>query len=437
MRHRFVLICGILTVFLFLISCTLNLSAAEPALTLPDTPSPSVFPTLTSLSASIPSTSILPSPTETSFSILNGRVLFVGNSIENDVQSNGLVLLDLKTNETVLVVQNNEELNGQTLSLSYPSITWSPDGHRIAFVATNIENNFFWYAQEDIYIVKSDGTELRRLTFSPRYTKRDIAWSPDGRHILVAMGISGSDLYLIDSINGEIVKRLTSSGNNYVAVWSPDGDKIAYLEDSALFIMNVTDKTIQQINIPSTHLVLGISWSPTHEKIAYMASIDDSKCSDIFTVDISTDEIANITSSEYYERHSNWLPDGNHLVFSRSIETCDEMIGPGDWDIYITNLLDEEHKMVSDTGSGFVLAPVPNLEIGRQYTIAELGALLNLRAEPSLRGEILKKLPAGEVITILEGFIDADDYYWWKIRTQDETEGWAVEVANWYQPLSE
>lgn len=364
-------------------------------------------------------------------------------------------LLNLKTKESILVVRNNQELNAQTLSLSYPNITWSPDGHWIAFVAINIENNFFWYAQEDIYIVKSDGTGLRRLTNSPHYSKRDIAWSPDGQNILVAMGINGSDLYLVDAVNGEIVKRLTSSGNNYVAVWSPDGNKIAFIENSssstqstdkntttftensALLIMNVTDKRSLRVDIPTNHRVLDISWSPNNEQIAFTSSVDNSKCADIFIINMHNDEMKNLTSSEYYERFPNWLPDGNNLVFSKSVDTCDERVGPGNWDIYMTNLLGEEHKIVDGVDSIIAWAPVPSLELDRRYAITELGAVLNLRTEPSLNGKILEKLPAGEVIIVLKGFVDADDYYWWKIRTQGGIEGWAVEVANWYKPTTE
>jgi dipeptidyl aminopeptidase/acylaminoacyl peptidase len=419
---------------LFLISCTAKSNSVESPIILPSTPSPSTVPTLIYSTATYTTT-----PTEIPFSIPAGRVLFVRDSLENDVNSNGLVLFNLKTNESIVVVHKNEELSDQTVSLSYPNITWSPDGHWIAFVGTDFSKPFWLYAYEDIYIVKSDGTELRRLTFSPRYNKRDIAWSPDGQYMLVAMGLNVSDLYLIDVVNGEIVKRLTSSGDNYVAVWSPNGDKIAYLEGSALLIMNVSDETSRQIGIPPDHHVLGISWSPNDEQIAFAASVNDSKCADVFVININTGEITNLTSSEYYERFPDWSPDGNHLIFLQSVVTCDEMGGKRDWDIHITNLVGEDHKIVSSTGSETIItwAPVPNLEIGKQYTITELATFLNLRTGPSLDAKILEKLPAGEVVTVLDGYVDANDYYWWKIQTQDGTEGWAVEVANWYKPLNE
>ena len=32
-------------------------------------------------------------------------------------------------------------------------------------------------------------------------------------------------------------------------------------------------------------------------------------------------------------------------------------------------------------------------------------------------------------------FIEADGYYWWKLRTGDGAEGWAVDVAGWYHQV--
>ena len=443
---NFVLIGFGLVLVLSLVSCTAKSITSEPTLISPSTSLPSIIPTLIDSTAAynptstaIPSTLIPPGSTEIPSSIPGGRVLFVRDSTVNDANSNGLVLLNTETNESILVVNKYHELNGQTIFLSYPNITWSPDGRWIAFVGTDYGKDIRIYAQEDIYIVRSDGTELRRLTNSPHYNKWDIEWSPDGRYILVAMGIHGSDLYLIDSVNGEIVERLTSSGDNYVAAWSSYGNKFAYLESSALLVMNVADKTSQQIDVPANHHLLGISWSPDDEQIAFVSSLNDSRCADIFMIDVNTGEITNLTSSEYDESVPDWLPDGNHLVFLRSVVTCDEMGGKRDWDMYLTNLVGEEQKIVSSTATETIIAwaPVPNLVIDKQYTITALGAFLNLRTEPSLDAKILEKLPAGEAFTVLDGYVDADDYYWWKIRTQDDTEGWAVELANWYKPLNQ
>jgi Tol biopolymer transport system component len=60
---------------------------------------------------------------------------------------------------------------------------WSPDGSRIVF--TRKENNNF-----DIYTIKPDGTDLRRLTDFPASDAHAV-WSWDGKHIMWNSGEYG------------------------------------------------------------------------------------------------------------------------------------------------------------------------------------------------------------------------------------------------------
>ena len=69
------------------------------------------------------------------------------------------------------------------------------------------------------------------------------------------------------------------------------------------------------------------------------------------------------------------------------------------------------------------------------YQITIAGNDLNLRAKQSLDGAIKKILKTGDIVTILEGPVQADGYSWWKMRTADGVEGWAVDVAGWYAPV--
>lgn len=80
-----------------------------------------------------------------------------------------------------------------------------------------------------------------------------------------------------------------------------------------------------------------------------------------------------------------------------------------------------------------VWSPVRGLQISESYRIAELGDSLKLRDALTLKGAELKKLKQGDTVAILVGPVQADDYYWWKMRTVDGTVGWAVDVFGWYQ----
>ncbi len=62
-------------------------------------------------------------------------------------------------------------------------------------------------------------------TIAPRAAApgvQDMATSPDGR--LLAIG-SGGNVYIVDSANGDLVKRLP--GSNTTVNWSPDGSQLA------------------------------------------------------------------------------------------------------------------------------------------------------------------------------------------------------------------
>jgi len=100
--------------------------------------------------------------------------------------------------------------------------------------------------------------------------------------------------------------------------------------------------------------------------------------------------------------------------------------------------VDESHSIQVVNKSDFdpvqpAWSPVPSLQVGETYTITELGDNLKLRDTPTLKGAELKKLKQGDAVTILDGPVQADDYYWFKIRTADGTQGWAVDVFGWYQ----
>ena len=97
------------------------------------------------------------------------------------------------------------------------SPTWSPDGHRIAFVSDRAGGNL------DLYAIATDGTGLVRLTDSPG-DEFSPAWSPDGRTIAVTRSRNNhADVVLVD-VAKRTEKRLASG---QWASWMPDSRRRA------------------------------------------------------------------------------------------------------------------------------------------------------------------------------------------------------------------
>ena len=76
-----------------------------------------------------------------------------------------------------LRIMNLEDGSTTQLTTGFDNFpAWSPRGDLIAFTRFD-EDNY------DIYTIRPDGTDLRRLTTAPGNNAHEI-WSPDGKHIL-------------------------------------------------------------------------------------------------------------------------------------------------------------------------------------------------------------------------------------------------------------
>jgi TolB protein len=79
----------------------------------------------------------------------------------------------------------------------------------------------------DIYVVRQDGSGLRRMTFRGGESP---AWSPDGRRLAFSRGFDEiQHIYVLD-LRSRRLKRLTDL-RGIEPTWSPDGRWIAFSAD--------------------------------------------------------------------------------------------------------------------------------------------------------------------------------------------------------------
>lgn len=372
---------------------------------------------------------LTPKPVQSNFDIPgNYQIAFAtGGEL-----GNGLYVLSSGNNITQIV-----DDPGGLLS----SPTWSPDGHWLAYARVNLDWGYTDGPDKEIFIVRRDGAENRQLTFGDG-DKRDPAWSPDGKLLVISQSEHEymiGDLYII-GIVGQYWRRLTNTPENEVSpTWSPDGQKIAYLLGRAdgfeLHVMNsdgTGDYRVGDFLVPWGN----ISWAPDGSRLAYRSN---GACGDICYVNLDG------TGKRCFQNPGTcisnadpaWSPDGSWLVYSFDQGFCSLIDkGPRAGDqlgvLKVNDTQDEQFLPLGVCGSDAAWSPVPALHIGSTYRITSSGDHLNLRVKYSQNGTVLTKIAAGEQVTILEGPIDVDNYYWWRMRTADGIEGWAVEVAGWY-----
>ena len=156
----------------------------------------------------------------------------------------------------------------------------SPRGNEILLALSRDGNT-------EIYRVRDDGSEPRRLTYG-RSTESSPCWSPDGRRLAFVSDRSGVPQIYIMSAGGGDADRVTYEGNyNTSPDWSPKGDLVAY-----------------------TSRIEGVY--------------------QVCTVNVETKEVIRLTTGGGQKEDPSWAADGRHLAYS--------MTSGGKSDIYMLDI---------------------------------------------------------------------------------------------------
>jgi len=167
---------------------------------------------------------------------------------------------------------------------------WSPDGEWIAFLNES-------GTQGDIYLVRPDGTDLRRLTESDDISRDgNLVWSPDGTKLAYsAVRSGGIEIHVLDvegAPPGDAAgQRLTDSlppVRNLVTSWSPDGTRLAFSSDrdgnAEIYLMDVDGSDVVRLtNDPASDTEA--DWSPDGRLIAFSSDREGNR--DIYVLDVA------------------------------------------------------------------------------------------------------------------------------------------------------
>lgn len=144
----------------------------------------------------------------------DGRKLLFDRYGASDPPSHDLFVRDLESGELTPVAPHP----------GYDSdARWSPDGSHIAFHSDRHGSERY---DTDVYVVRADGSELRRLT---RQGGSYPAWSPDGSRIVYVAAVDGDrELWLVSADGGSATRLTRAPGDDQDPSWSPDGTAILF-----------------------------------------------------------------------------------------------------------------------------------------------------------------------------------------------------------------
>ena len=141
----------------------------------------------------------------------------------------------------------------------------SPDGSKVAMILSKDG----W---TDLYVSRSDGSDLLRLTKSPQ-DESSPCWSPDGRWICYASKDGERRALSKISATGGTPQRISTpmAGSPTEPDWSPDGKWIAFTRQSGGFDICVVPAEGGTAAKPAVILVPGEdpSWSPNSRTLAF------------------------------------------------------------------------------------------------------------------------------------------------------------------------
>ena len=185
----------------------------------------------------------------------------------------------------ILDVERNREVRSIPIPLAAAlTPSWSPDGKQLVF--SGLDGGL-----SDLFIVNADGSGLRRLT-SDKYADLEPVWSPDGTSIAfvtdrgpetdfrtLIFGNYRIALYHLDSGAIEVLPHM-DYGRNTSPQWSPDGHQLAFISDrtgvSDIYLYDLGERDIYRL----TDLYTGaegitpispaLSWAPQADRLAFV-----------------------------------------------------------------------------------------------------------------------------------------------------------------------
>jgi hypothetical protein len=256
---------------------------------------------------------VLAAPAESAHPGANGKIAY-----ESAVTGNDEIFVMNPDGSTQTNVSNSSDPDRDP--------AWSPNGAKIAFSRTGAVSP---EAHANVWVMNADGSGQLNLTPGSNNgqgnTGTEPAWSPDGTKIAY---IDNANVWVMNA-DGTGKTRLTLDANQAETspAWSPDGTKIAFVQLNDIWVMDTAGANETQLTATASAAERFPDWSPDGTKIAYQRG------GQIWSMNADGTGQAALTGGTGENGATPaWSPDGAKIVFSSNAFTA-----PMGDDIFVMN----------------------------------------------------------------------------------------------------
>jgi TolB protein len=162
----------------------------------------------------------------------------------------------------------------------------------------------------ELYTMNGDGSDQRRLTFTPRVDEAYAAFSPDGTKIAFvrfSRRYRTSGTWIMNA-DGTGLRKLDSADINANPAFSPSGTRIAFSKGGDIYTIKTNGTGLRRVTSTRRVSEGEPAWSPGGTKIAFRKGELG-----ICTIRPDGTGFRRLTTFENYD--PNWSPDGTKIIF--------------------------------------------------------------------------------------------------------------------------
>jgi Tol biopolymer transport system component len=219
----------------------------------------------------------------------------------------GVAIFDPATKETDLLIVPGKDPK------------WSPDGKFIAFVrdrqflrvsefiAADRQAQQRMLAEEEVWVMRADGTEPRRLARGGWPS-----WSRDSTTLYYHSRVDNTLCSIAVEDREAQPRRIMPCSNAHPSV-SPDNQRVAYLEEASLIIKDLASQAVVAERPASLTMWGGAGWSANGREFCLGGRNDGDDRTGLWVLSLDRTEPAKTLDGQI--TGGSWAPDGTKLAF--------------------------------------------------------------------------------------------------------------------------